>query len=161
MKKKSVVAALVLAMGLVASGSTAASSHGSVCQPEGPLTLLAYNDYGVRPNQQQGEAAAVVCPLIRDTSSGDAINTVVMQVYDRHATQNVQCNLTLTDQNGVALYTQQQVTSGADSAPKQLQWTGINVGAYYGSIRCAIPGTAGTVAPYAGWASVLTTIYVD
>ena len=161
MKSVLIAPCLALALGLIAPASTAATAQGSICQPAGRFAHGMYDEYGVRPHQEQGEAASFTCPLVRDTSSGDDINAVVLKVYDRHATLNVVCDLYLTDQDGTLLFSQRQQTSGADSAVKTLTWSGIAVSAYYGSLRCTIPGTAGTVAPYAGWASHLTNIYIQ
>jgi hypothetical protein len=150
-----VLAALGLFLACASSGHAGdVNYHGSLCNPVAlnNVTIVGYSQWGAH-NASRFSPALVLCGGAHDPLS--LITAVTVTVYDRHPTEEVTCTLVLVDLSGVALFTETQSSTRAQSVSQQLEFSpGMTASTI--ALQCSIP----PVAPLSGELSIVTTYTV-
>jgi hypothetical protein len=132
--------ALFLGLVLASANADAADDKlypGITCRHSGNLSGTFGTFLGTVDNLSSTSAMAVLCPFVRDASSIASAN---IQVFDRHTTQDVSCDIRYEFASGpnVTFFVSSNHSTGFGSDVKTIFCGGVFGGDYYYA-QCVVP----------------------
>jgi hypothetical protein len=150
-----VVVALAFACG-VAAPAHAMSSSGINCRPtsDADWAKVSYSRaWGIQNNS--ASPATVICPVTMSPVPDEDVN-IIVDVYDRNTSTNVECSLLATNNNGdlIGSFPINSAGGGPGTSVQSLSRTFRQPGAFALVLQCVIPPAEG------GWFSHVTSYSV-
>jgi hypothetical protein len=130
--------------------------HGAICNPNyNSIDAINYSAYGAYNAHGSGTPERVTCGI--NLPDGPTVTSVKVVVYDRHASDNVDCEVALlTNDDGSQSVTSSTLSSSGSSGDSQsLTYTPTATATKSIYVRCYLPHTVNGIESY------LTAIVVN